>query len=179
MYKKIRQALHFLHDKTGAFKPEFGIILGTGLSNLEKKMEILLEIPYAEIPHFAVSTVQSHTGKLLFAYWQGIAVVAMAGRLHYYEGYSMEQVTFPIRVLKYLSIKRLFISNAAGGLQKHLYPGDLVFIKDHINLHAQNPLRGANDPRLGPRFVDMLNAYDRALNQQALEIAKKTQYSRL
>lgn len=173
MYQKIQTATSFIKSQIGDFKPRFGIILGTGLSNLGKEIEILHEIPYKNIPHFAQPTVESHVGKLIFGHLEGIPVVAMLGRFHYYEGYSMEDVTFPVRVLKFLNIERLIISNAAGGLQTHLYPGDIVFIKDHINLHAQNPLRGANDERLGVRFPDMLKTYDTALNKKALEIAKE------
>ncbi|BDS14031.1 purine-nucleoside phosphorylase [Aureispira anguillae] len=173
MYHKIQNAVAYIQDQLPDFLPQIGIVLGTGLGNLSREIDQVLAIPYANIPHFAESTVESHAGKLIFGYLNGVAIVAMAGRFHYYEGYSMEEVTFPIRVLKYLKIERLVISNAAGGVQAHLYPGDLVFIKDHINLHAQNPLRGKNDERLGVRFPDMLKAYDSALNQQALAIAEK------
>jgi purine-nucleoside phosphorylase len=173
MYNKIQRTVAFLKEEVGDFKPKLGIILGTGLSNLSNEIESVFEIAYSKIPNFSVSTVESHIGKLIFGYLEGVPVVAMVGRFHYYEGYTMEEVTFPVRVLKYLNIERLIISNAAGGLQSHLYPGDLVFIKDHINLHSQNPLRGPNDDRLGVRFPDMLAAYDTKLNHKALEIAKK------
>jgi len=172
LYEQIQEALSYIRSKT-TFKPDFGIVIGTGLNGLAEEIEAIARIPYQDIPHFPVSTVQSHAGELIFGHLEGIAVVAMAGRFHYYEGYSMQQVTFPIRVLKMLNIQRLFISNAAGSVNQHIYAGDLVFIKDHINLHAENPLRGNNDERLGPRFPDMLNAYDRDLNDQALEIAKR------
>ncbi len=173
MYKKIQEAITYIQEKLSDFEPKIGIILGTGLGAFSKEIDPILEIPYSEIPYFAEPTVEGHVGKLIFGYLKGVPIVAMAGRFHYYEGYSMEEVTFPVRVLKYLKIERLIISNAAGGVQQHLYPGDLVFIKDHINLHAQNPLRGKNDTRLGVRFPDMLNAYDRELNKKALAIAEK------
>lgn len=173
MYEKIKKSVAFIEEKLNGFVPQIGIILGTGLGNLGHEIETILEIPYGDIPHFAESTVESHDGKLLFGYLNGIAVVAMAGRFHYYEGYSMEEVTFPVRVLKFLNIEYLVISNAAGGVQAHLYPGDLVFVKDHINLHAQNPLRGKNDERLGVRFPDMLETYNKTWNKKALAIAEK------
>lgn len=173
MYEDINEVVTFLHKKNKNFIPKYGIILGTGLGNLEQQMEVRASIPYQEIPHFAKSTVAGHAGKLLFGYLAGVAVVAMAGRFHYYEGYSMQEVTFPIRVLAALGIEQLIISNAAGGVQAHLHPGDIVFIKDHINLHASNPLRGKNDERLGVRFPDMLHTYSRDWNQKALSIARE------
>lgn len=173
MYEKIEKAVAFIQKKLNDFIPDIGIILGTGLGNLGHEIDAVVEIPYTEIPYFAESTVESHAGKLIFGHLDGVAIVAMAGRFHYYEGYTMEEVTFPIRVLKFLNIQRLIISNAAGGVQEHLYPGDLVFVKDHINLHAQNPLRGKNDERLGVRFPDMLATYDTIWNEKALAIAQK------
>lgn len=172
MYKKIRETVEYIQKIAPDFAPQLGMVLGTGLGGLTKAIRPVATIPYAELPHFARSTVEGHAGSLILGYINGIAVVALAGRFHYYEGYSMEAVTFPIRVLKFLGVQRVLISNAAGGVQSHLYPGDLVFIKDHINLHAQNPLRGPNDERLGVRFPDMLHTYDRALNQKALDWAK-------
>lgn len=142
------------------------------MSNLTDDIRIECEIPYGEIPYFPVSTVASHKGKLVFGTLDDVPVVAMAGRFHYYEGYSMKQVTFPVRVMKNLGIERLFISNAAGSVQEDIHQGHLVFIKDHINLQPENPLRGENDERLGPRFPDMLKTYDRMLNTKALQIAK-------
>lgn len=171
LYNQIQEALRSIRSKTD-FNPQYGIILGTGLGTLAQEIEQVAAIPYHEIPHFPESTVQSHKGQLIFGHLAGKAVVAMAGRFHYYEGYTMKEVTFPVRVLKMLGIRRLYISNAAGSVNQHIFAGDLVFIKDHINFHAENPLRGNNDERLGPRFPDMLHAYDRALNERALEIAK-------
>lgn len=170
LYDQIQEAVGFIKSQT-SFQPKFGIILGTGLGNLTDDIEVVAEIPYGDIPHFPVSTVKSHKGKLVFGELAGFPVVAMAGRFHYYEGYSMQQVTFPVRVLKFLGIERLIISNAAGSTSQHIHTGDIVFVKDHINLQPENPLRGANDDRLGPRFPDMLHTYDRTLNAKALEIA--------
>ncbi len=172
LYEQLQETLDFLRKRTD-FQPEIGLILGTGLGDLAVHIDTELAIPYAEIPHFPVSTVQSHSGKLIFGTFAGRRVVAMAGRFHYYEGYDMKQVTFPVRVMKGLDIRRLLISNAAGSVSPHIFAGDLVFVKDHINLHAENPLRGPNDERLGPRFPDMLGTYDRELNAQALEIANE------
>jgi purine-nucleoside phosphorylase len=171
LYNQIQEALAFIRSKTD-FRPNYGIILGTGLGNLTNEIEVAAAIPYKDIPHFPVSTVQSHKGQLVFGHLAGKPIVAMAGRFHYYEGYSMQQVTFPVRVLKFLGIKQLFISNAAGSTSPHIFGGDLVFIKDHVNLHPENPLRGENDERLGPRFPDMLKTYDRNLNAKALQIAE-------
>lgn len=173
MYEQIMEAVTFLQEKIADFQPQYGIILGTGLGNLGNQIDIIERIAYKKIPHFAASTVEGHAGELLFGTLEGVPIVAMSGRFHYYEGYSMQQVTFPVRVLKYLNIKQLIISNAAGGIQPHLYPGDIVFIKDHINFHASNPLNGRNDDRLGVRFPDMLHVYNRAWNARALAIAKK------
>lgn len=170
LYEDIQQSIRFIRSRT-SMQPRFGIILGTGLGNLTDEIDIETEIPYADIPHFPISTVESHKGRLVFGALGGIPVVCMAGRFHYYEGYTMQQITFPVRVMKFLGIERLFISNASGGLNPNYRAGDLVFIRDHINLQADNPLRGYNDERLGPRFPDMLRAYDWPLNARALEIA--------
>lgn len=172
MFEQIEETIRYLRKRT-EFKPEVGIILGTGLSGLADEIEESFSFTYAEIPHFPVSTVQSHKGRLVFGILQGVPVVAMAGRFHYYEGYSMQESTFPVRVLKHLGIRRLMISNAAGGVNPDFRAGDLVFIEDHINMMPDNPLRGKNDERLGPRFPDMLHAYDKALNQKALDIARE------
>ncbi len=172
LHEQIQETVQYIRNIT-TFEPQFGIILGTGLGNLVDEIEAVAIIAYKDIPHFSVSTVQTHKGKLIVGYLEGRKVVVMAGRFHYYEGYSMKQVTFPVRVLKFLGIKRLFISNISGSTNPHIFPGDLVFIKDHINLQPENPLRGANDERLGPRFPEMLQVYDRILNQKALEIANE------
>ncbi len=169
-YDQIQEAVKYIRTKT-SYKPQYGIILGTGLGNLTDAIDVYDEIPYKDIPHFPVSTVQSHKGKLVFGAIAGKPIVAMAGRFHYYEGYSMKQVTFPVRVLKFLGVQRLFISNAAGSTNPDFLPGDIVFVKDHINFQPENPLRGINDERLGPRFPDMLKTYDRTLIEQAKKIA--------
>jgi purine-nucleoside phosphorylase len=154
-------------------KPQVGIILGTGLGQLIKHMEVLFEIPYDLIPHFPLSTVESHHGKLVFGRLAGKSVVAMQGRFHYYEGYSMQQVTFPVRVLKKLGISHLFLSNAAGGLHPDFEIGDLMVIQDHIDLLPENPLRGKNLDQFGVRFPDMSEPYDLGLVKKALEITQK------
>ena len=169
-FEKAEEAISFIKSKT-AFEPDFGLILGTGLGDLSDDMEVVYQFNYSEIPHFAISTVESHKGQLLFGYLAGRKVVAMAGRFHYYEGYSAAEVTFPVIVLKKLGIKRLFISNAAGPVNPAIYAGDLVIIRDHINLTPDNPLRGINDERLGPRFPDMLHAYDKEGNKKVIQIA--------
>lgn len=171
IYDQIQEALQFIRSKTD-LAPRFGIILGTGLGHLADEIEVAAEIPYGEIPHFPVSTVPGHKGHLILGHLAGQPVVAMAGRFHYYEGYSMQQVVFPVRVMKFMGIERLFISNVSGSTNENIHPGDLVFVRDHINLHPDNPLRGPNDERLGPRFPEMVFTYDRAMNARALDIAK-------
>ncbi len=172
LYDHIQEALEYIKLYTD-FSPKHGIVLGTGLGNLTDEMLIASEIDYQDIPHFPVSTVQSHKGKLVFGYLNGTAVVVMAGRFHYYEGYSAQQVTFPIRVLKALGIETLFITNVAGSTNADIEAGDIVFVSDHINLQPDNPLRGENDERLGVRFPDMKNAYDKGLINKGLEIARQ------
>ncbi|MCB9355108.1 MAG: purine-nucleoside phosphorylase [Lewinellaceae bacterium] len=171
LYNQIQEAISFIRNRVAA-APRTGIILGTGLGNLTDDIDVEAEIPYREIPHFAVSTVESHKGSLVFGRLGGHPVVVMAGRFHYYEGWSMQQVTFPVRVLKFLGIERLIITNVSGGVNPHLKAGDLVVVRDHINLLPENPLRGENDERIGPRFPDMLHTYDRDLRARALAIAK-------
>ena len=170
LYDHIQQAVQFIQERART-QPRIGIILGTGLGNLTNEIEVEAEIEYADIPHFPVSTVESHKGRLVLGHFAGVPVVCMAGRFHYYEGYSMQQITFPVRVMKFLGIERLIISNASGGLNPDYQAGDIVLIKDHINMMPENPLRGISDERLGPRFPDMTNTYDRQLNARALEIA--------
>ncbi|MEM8525086.1 MAG: purine-nucleoside phosphorylase [Bacteroidota bacterium] len=171
LYKKIQETVKYIQQQID-FQPNVGIVLGTGLGRLSEEIRAVATFDYADLPHFPVSTVDSHQGKLIFGTLAGKKVVAMSGRFHYYEGYSMKEVTFPIRVLKFLGIQQLFISNAAGSTNAEIEAGDLVFVRDHINLHAENPLRGENDERLGVRFPDMMNAYDPKLRKKALEIAK-------
>ena len=170
LFEQIEEANQYIRTKT-SHAATVGIILGTGLGNLTQDMDVVFEIPYGEIPHFPVSTVESHKGKLLFGTLDDTPVIAMSGRFHYYEGYTIKQVTFPVRVLKRLGVKHLFISNAAGSTNGDINAGDLVFIRDHINLQPENPLRGENDERLGVRFPDMLSTYRTDWNDLALEIA--------
>lgn len=151
--------------------PQVGIILGSGLGNLADEITESIEIPYGEIPHFPVSSVEGHRGRLILGRMNGRPVVAMAGRFHYYEGYSMQQVTFPVRVMKALGVRTLLISNAAGGMNTQFKVGDLMIIRDHINLQPEHPLRGANIAELGPRFPDMSEPYSKALIAKGKEIA--------
>lgn len=153
------------------FQPEFGIVLGTGLGALAKDIESQTVIPYREIPGFAVSTVESHQGDLILGTLEGRKVVAMEGRFHFYEGWSMEQISLPVRVMRALGAKFLVVSSASGGMNPLHQAGDLVIIDDHINLLGANPLIGPNDDRLGPRFPDMSQPYDAALLQLAENIA--------
>lgn len=169
IYEQVQETLAFIRRRTD-FEPRFGIILGTGLSGLADEIEVEAELSYTLLPHFPVSTVQSHRGKLIFGRLGGVPVVALAGRFHYYEGYSMQEVTFPVRVLKHLGVERLIISNAAGSTNPSIEAGDVVFVRDHINLQPANPLRGFNDERFGPRFPDLLDAYDPQLNARGVTL---------
>jgi len=171
MLQAIQETVSYILDKTNHFKPDTGIVLGTGLGALVEDIEILAELSYADIPNFAVSTLEFHSGKLIFGVLSGKKVVAMQGRLHYYEGYSMQEITFPIRVMKALGIRHLLVSNAAGSLNPEFKKGDLMVISDHINLQPESPLRGKNDPDMGPRFPDMSEPYQRKLIEKALNIA--------
>jgi purine-nucleoside phosphorylase len=152
---------------------EIGIILGTGLGQLIQNIEVIKEIPYDEIPYFPVSTVESHHGKLIIGRLSGKSVIAMQGRFHYYEGYSMKEVTFPVRVMKKLGIQYLFVSNAAGGLNPDYGIGELMIINDHIDLFPENPLRGKNLNQFGVRFPDMSEPYDLSLVEMGIQIAKE------
>jgi purine-nucleoside phosphorylase len=157
--------------KHTAATPEIGIVLGTGLGELAKEIDHEVELSYEDIPHFPISTVETHEGKLIFGSLTNRAVVAMQGRFHYYEGYTMQQITFPIRVMKFLGVKTLVISNACGGMNPLFRKGDLMIMDDHINLLGDNPLIGVNDDKLGPRFPDMSEPYSKRLIQLAEEIA--------
>lgn len=152
--------------KAGIKQPEIGVVLGTGLGQFIDHIDIELTIPYGEIPHFAEATVESHSGKLIFGTVNGVKVLAMQGRFHYYEGYDMQQITFPIRVMHALGINQLFLSNAAGGINLEFKKGDLILIDDHINLQVGNPLRGLNKPEYGTRFPDMSQPYDKVLSKK-------------
>lgn len=170
MIQKIKEAASFLQEHTNNFAPQTGIILGTGLGGLVKHIDIEYSIDYSTIPHFPVSTVEGHSGRLIFGHLGGRKVVAMQGRFHYYEGYTTQQVVFPVRVMKFLGIEQLFVSNASGGMNTSFRVGDLMVITDHINL-IPNPLIGPNLDELGPRFPDMKHAYDPQLIKLASEIA--------
>jgi purine-nucleoside phosphorylase len=168
--EKIKQTTSYLTKKTKV-KPQIGIILGTGLGELAEEIKNREVIPYSEIPNFPTPTITFHRGNLVFGKIYDKKVVAMEGRFHYYEGYSMTEITFPVRVMKELGIKILIVSNAAGGINKFYEPGDIMLIADHINFMGVNPLIGPNDEELGPRFPDMSNAYDKELIKLAEEVA--------
>lgn len=172
MQEKINSAKAFIESK-GVDAPYIGIVLGTGLGNLATKIEAEVEIAYEQIPHFPVSTVESHSGKLIYGNLNGKKVLAMQGRFHYYEGYSAEEITFPIRVMNALGVKKLLISNAAGTVNPDFKKGTLMLIDDHINMIPDNPLRGKNLDELGPRFPDMSQPYDKEMNHLLKSIAKE------
>ncbi len=172
MFDKVKESIQYIQSVTD-FRPKYGIVLGTGLGDLSEQITDTTEIDYRNIPHFPVSTVESHKGKLIFGYLNGHPIVAMAGRFHYYEGYTARELTFPIRVLKFLGIELLFISNVSGGVNPNYKAGDIIFVKDHIFLQPDNPLRGSNDERLGVRFPDMSNTYDKALIKAGLSVARE------
>lgn len=172
LVEKIADATNFLRARC-AEPARAGLILGTGLGGLAAEIDVNATIPYTEIPHFPVSTVQSHAGRLVFGRLAGLPVLAMEGRFHYYEGYSLAEVTFPVRVMRALGADILVVTNAAGGMNPNYSLADLVLIDDHINLHPDNPLRGVNDDRLGPRFPDMCRPYDPELIRLATEAARE------
>ena len=166
----IKEATGFIRGKTQA-KPQIGIILGTGLGKLATKIKADTVIPYTEIPHFAESTAEGHAGKLIFGSVSGKSVVAMQGRFHYYEGYDMQQITFPVRVMKALGLNTLIVSNACGGVNYLFCPGDIMIITDHINLLGTNPLIGKNYEELGQRYPDMSEPYSKELIKLANAVA--------
>lgn len=170
LFEKIIEATESIRAKTD-FVPQVGLILGTGLGSLTDGIEIKDIIDYDHIPHFPVSTVESHHGRFILGDLKGKPVIAMQGRFHYYEGYTMQQVTFPVRVMKQLGIKTLVVSNASGGLNPLFKGGDIMAVTDHINLQGDNPLIGVNDERLGVRFPDMYNCYDNYLLGLAEQVA--------
>ncbi len=174
MYDKLQQTIQYLKGLT-SFTPEVGIVLGSGLGNLGNQIQKELVVSYSEIPYFPVSTVKGHQGKLIFGTLGGKKVVAMQGRFHFYEGYTMQEVTFPIRLMIQLGIQSLVLSNAAGGMNPDFKVGDIMLINDHINLFPSNPLIGPNDDRFGPRFPDMGEVYSKKFLKLAKEIALKNQ----
>jgi len=171
MDHKLQETVNYLQSR-GMKQPEVGIILGTGLSKLVDRIEVDLTIPYEEIPHFPVSTVSFHKGELIYGRLSGKIVIAMHGRFHYYEGYSMQQVVFPVRVMKLLGIGALLVSNACGTLRMDFPKGRLMMLTDHINMLGDNPLIGPNDEALGPRFPDMSEPYSKAINEKMRQIAQ-------
>jgi len=162
LFEQVQEAVAQIRKSTD-MSPKVGIILGTGLGALAKEIESPLVIPYGKIPHFPLSTVESHAGELVFGKLGPSQVVAMRGRFHRYEGYSLQQVTFPVRVMKALGVESLLVSNACGGMNRSLEPGDLMVIEDHVNLMGDNPLIGKNDDRLGPRWPDMAEPYSKEI----------------
>lgn len=172
MLTQFNESVKYIQSKTNV-KPSVGIILGTGLGGLVKEINIIDEIEYKDIPHFPVSTVESHSGKLIFGELGGKQVVAMQGRFHYYEGYDMKEVTYPVRVMKLLGIEKLFVSNASGGVNPDFEVGEIMIINDHINLFPAHPLIGKNFDDLGPRFPDMSEPYDPEMIKLAESIAKE------
>lgn len=174
LIQQLKETTDFI-QKTYKSVPSFGIVLGSGLGNFTSEMKVQSEISYTDIPHFPVSTVLGHSGKLIFGELGGKQVVAMAGRFHFYEGYSAQQVIYPIRVMKMLGVETVLISNAAGGVNQTFAVGDLMIIKDHISLFTINPLLGKNEDDLGPRFPDMSEPYSSSLIAKAKAIVEKLQ----
>lgn len=169
---KLNETVNYIQSKTNC-KPVAGVILGSGLGGLVNELEIAHSLAYEDIPNFPVSTVKGHGGKLLFGMLNGKEVVMLSGRFHYYEGYTMQEVTFPVRVMKMLGAELLMVSNAAGGMNSAFKVGDLMIINDHINLFPEHPLRGRNDENIGPRFPDMTEPYALELINKAKEIARR------
>jgi purine-nucleoside phosphorylase len=170
MWEQVQETVSYIKNKTN-FIPEYGVILGSGLGSFAEDLQIEYTLPYDAIPNFPVSTVQGHKGALVFGTIGDKRVVAMQGRFHFYEGYSMKEVTFPVRVMKYLGITKLIVSNASGGVNSKYKVGSIVLIKDHINMAPEHPLRGKNDERFGPRFVNMSEPYSKKMIAKAKEIA--------
>ena len=174
MWNKVTETVDYLKDK-GITDPQFGLILGTGLGNLADRIDIKVSIPYEDILNFPVSTVPGHSGKLIYGKIGEKYVIAMRGRFHYYEGWSMDETVFPVRVMKYLGVNQLIVSNASGGVNPDFNVGDIMLITDHINLMPDHPLRGKNEDRFGPRFVDMHEPYSKKLLTEMEVIASKLQ----
>ena len=172
MWEQVQETVSQIKEKIN-FTPEYGVILGSGLGSFTDEMEVLYTLPYNEILNFPVSTVEGHKGALVFGTIGAKKVVAMQGRFHFYEGYSMTEVTFPVRVLKFLGVEKLVVSNASGGVNPQYKVGSIVMITDHINMTPEHPLRGKNDERFGPRFVNMSEPYSRKMIAKATAIAKE------
>jgi len=170
MWEQVQETVSYIKERIN-LTPEYGVILGSGLGSFTDEMKVEYTLPYNEIPNFPVSTVQGHKGALVFGTIGEKKVVAMQGRFHFYEGYSMTEVTFPVRVMKFLGVEKLVVSNASGGVNPNYKVGSVVIIKDHINMTPEHPLRGKNDERFGPRFVNMSEPYSRKMIAKAKEIA--------
>jgi purine-nucleoside phosphorylase len=171
MWELVQETVSYIKEKTN-FTPEYGVILGSGLGSFTNDIQVEFTLPYTEIPNFPVSTVEGHKGALVFGTIGDKKVVAMQGRFHFYEGYDMKQVTFPVRVMKYLGVEKLVVSNASGGVNPKYKVGSIVIINDHVNMMPEHPLRGKNDERFGPRFLNMSEPYTRKMIVKAKEIAK-------
>lgn len=171
MWEQVQETVSYIQSVTN-FTPEYGVILGSGLGSFTDDIEIEFTLPYSSIPNFPVSTVQGHKGALVFGIVGSKKVVAMQGRFHFYEGYSMKEVTFPVRVMKYLGVDKLIVSNASGGVNDAYEVGSIVLIKDHINMFPEHPLNGKNEDRFGPRFLNMSEPYSLKMINIAKEIAK-------
>lgn len=176
-YKNIAQSANYINKQIAGQSPKIAIMMGTGLSSIVDELENPVSIDYGTIPHFPQSTVQSHRGKLVFGHLSGVEVIILAGRWHYYEGYSTKELTFPIRVIKKLGIETVLFTNVSGSVNASYEAGDLVIIKDHINFIPDHPLRGQNDTRLGPRFPDMLNTYDKNIRNKIKTVGKELNYT--
>lgn len=170
-HAELNEAVSFIQERL-PFQPELALILGSGLGDLANEIENPVKIKYDDIPHFPVSTVEGHAGQFVIGVFEGRKVIAMQGRFHFYEGYSMQTCTFPVRVMKLLGVQNLLLTNAAGGANTAYVPGDLMLITDHLNFAGSNPLIGKNDDQMGPRFPDASNVYDKHLNLEIRQIAK-------
>lgn len=170
MWEQVQETVNYINEKIN-FTPEYGVILGSGLGSFTDEMKVEYTLPYNEIPNFPISTVQGHKGALVFGTIGDKKVVAMQGRFHFYEGYSMTEVTFPVRVMKFLGVTKLVVSNASGGVNASYQVGSIVMITDHINMTPEHPLRGKNDERFGPRFVNMSEPYSRKMIAKATALA--------
>ncbi|MBC7749417.1 MAG: purine-nucleoside phosphorylase [Methylotenera sp.] len=171
MWEQVQETVSYIKEKID-FTPEYGVILGSGLGSFTDEIKVEFTLPYNEIPNFPVSTVQGHKGALVFGTIGNKKVVAMQGRFHFYEGYSMTEVTFPVRVMKFLGVEKLIVSNASGGVNSSYKVGSIVMITDHINMTPEHPLRGKNDERFGPRFVNMSEPYSRKMIAKVTELAR-------
>ncbi|MBL0012759.1 MAG: purine-nucleoside phosphorylase [Flavobacterium sp.] len=171
MWEKVQETVSYIQSATN-FTPEYGVILGSGLGSFTDDIQVEFTLPYTSIPNFPVSTVEGHKGALVFGTIGSKKVVAMQGRFHFYEGYSMKEVTFPVRVMKYLGVQKLIVSNASGGVNDAYKVGSIVLIKDHINLMPEHPLHGKNESRFGPRFLNMSEPYSRAMITKAKSLAQ-------